>query len=1270
VKGQTSDSINKELNYKLLQSVVAEANDAVLITKAYPVESPDGPEIIYVNRSFEVMTGYKAEEVIGKTPRVLQGRNSESEQLQKLREAIKKQESITVEVLNYSKKGDEYWINISMSPIFDGGKCTHFISIQRDITERKLREFQEKLTVKISQIFNKSDSVKEAIDSSIAEIIELKNFDAVEFWITDEDKKSIKLLSHKVGNPEIEEIYKKSSRFDTLKKGEGLPGVTWKKQKKLFWNALDKRNEFNQKEIKSNGRLKTGVSFPIINEDEVEGVLILLLSEDLKSEPYYVSLFNDVSAILALEIRRKKLEEQLKRIFEISPDIVALVNHQGYYKKINPAMVDLLGYAEDEIINHPYIKFVHPDDKKTTNEVKQSFYKGNPVHNYKNRYITKSGLIKWIQWTATPYPDEELVLAIGRDITEQKALEELLDQANQLAKIGSWEVDFEKNKVYWSDVTKSIYGVSIDFEPTMENGLDFYKIDSDREKVLEVVQNAIDYGTPWDIEVLIETSKGEEKWVRSIGNAEKLITGSRYQRLFGSFQDIHNRKIAELKLQERNRHIDAIASLNSSLLNYENWFEDLKNHMEMIGEAVQADRVYYFENSYDPITGEGFTSQKLEWCREGITSQMDNPDLEAIPFKEVPELVDPMLENRPSSESLSSIKKGTTTRHVMEDQNIKTFLAIPITINGKFFGFVGFDNCTDEVKWNEQEVRTLSTITSNLAVAIERHQAGKKLIDKTRQLDAIAQFNGFLIKEEGWQEALDKSLEMFCKVAAADRVYYFEYSYLEKTGQDVVSMKLEWVREGIKPEIENPDHTNLPFDDIRNFIDMVIHDGGYNDIVSKIEDEKFSGFLAGQDIKSILVIPVFTANGFRGFIGFDDCTNERIWADDEVTLLKTVAINLGSAIENEESEKAFQKVFEERIRILESIGDGFFALDSEFTVEYWNKQAEELLFTQKEKVLGVNLWNVFDKDLAPKSYSKYKKAIKEKVALSFEDYYEPIDKWFDINVYPSDRGISVFFKDITDKRRAEKKLKELNVKLEQHAKELAASNSELEQFAFVASHDLQEPLRMITSFLAQIERKYEDILDEKGKKYIHFAVDGANRMRNIIQDLLEYSRVGRVNVKQEEVDLNEILESVKILQRNVIEEKKATITWKSMPTVEANKGAIQQLFQNLIQNALNYQKKGSIPEIKIWTENLDTHWKFYVRDNGIGIDPQYKERIFAIFQRLHGKEEYSGTGVGLAICKKIVEDQGGSIGVDSEVGSGSTFYFTIAKNQITSEVDE
>jgi PAS domain S-box-containing protein len=220
-------------------------------------------------------------------------------------------------------------------------------------------------------------------------------------------------------------------------------------------------------------------------------------------------------------------------------------------------------------------------------------------------------------------------------------------------------------------------------------------------------------------------------------------------------------------------------------------------------------------------------------------------------------------------------------------------------------------------------------------------------------------------------------------------------------------------------------------------------------------------------------------------------------------------------------------------------------------------------------------------------------------------------------------------------------------------------NDELEQFAYVASHDLQEPLRMVTSFLTQLEKKYSEQLEERGREYIHYAVDGAKRMRQIILDLLEYSRIGKVNEPLKEISIGEIVEEVKLLHQKQIQELQANISYTSLPVLKAHRTPIRQLFQNLISNGLKYHHKGKSPEIEITCSSTDEEWRFCISDNGIGIEPIYYEKIFSIFQRLHNREEYSGTGIGLAITKKIVEHMGGKIWVESTLGEGSRFYFTI-----------
>lgn len=251
--------------------------------------------------------------------------------------------------------------------------------------------------------------------------------------------------------------------------------------------------------------------------------------------------------------------------------------------------------------------------------------------------------------------------------------------------------------------------------------------------------------------------------------------------------------------------------------------------------------------------------------------------------------------------------------------------------------------------------------------------------------------------------------------------------------------------------------------------------------------------------------------------------------------------------------------------------------------------------------------------------------------------------------------------DVTAEKEYEKNLLRLNEDLRRHAEDLAISNADLEQFAYVASHDLQEPLRMVTGFLTQIEKKYAPLLDEKGLQYIHFATDGARRMRQIILDLLEYSRVGRAGAGYEETDMNACLEAAKQILAGNIRETDTKISAASLPIITAIPAEMRQMFQNLLANAIKYCKNEISPEIYVGANDLRDHFEFFVKDNGIGIDPAYSEKIFAIFQRLHVSEKYSGTGIGLAICKKIAENHRGTIRVESTEGAGSTFFFTVAK---------
>ncbi len=588
-------------------------------------------------------------------------------------------------------------------------------------------------------------------------------------------------------------------------------------------------------------------------------------------------------------------------MFRFAPDIICIGNKQGYFTKINPAASELLGYTQQELLSIPFIELVHPADRDGTITANSNVAKSKGTIQFENRFITKAGKVKWLSWSATPSPDGH-VFAVAKDITDKKALEENLDKATALARIGSWEVDMVSNTVYFSKITRAIHEVEDDFVPSMENGIGFYKPGFNREKISLLVQQAIENGTSWDEEMQIITAKGNERWIRGIGQAE--MHNGRCVQLFGTMQDIDTRKRAEL---------------------------------------------------------------------------------------------------------------------------------------------------------------------------------------------------------------------------------------------------------------------------------------------------------------------------------------------------------------------AVMNVLEEKANILESIDDAFFTVDKNWAITYWNKIAEQELGKSSAELVGKSIWEVFPEALNSPGYVYYHRAVVENKVQHFETLIEATATWYEVTAYPSSNGLSVYFKNITERKQHEIQLHFLNESLQKQSNALAVSNKELEQYAYVASHDLQEPLRMVTSFLTKLEMNYGSSLDQKARQYIGFAVNGAKQMRQIILDLLDFSLVGKNEDDWEESDLNRLIGEILSLQQETIEEKKAQIKVDKLPVVKIQKAPMRQVFQNLVNNGLKYQQQGTVPEIKIASKDGGTHWQFSVADNGIGIEKAYFEKIFIIFQRLHNKGEYSGTGIGLAVTKKIIEKMGGEIWVESSEGGGSTFYFTVLK---------
>jgi len=352
--------------------------------------------------------------------------------------------------------------------------------------------------------------------------------------------------------------------------------------------------------------------------------------------------------------------------------------------------------------------------------------------------------------------------------------------------------------------------------------------------------------------------------------------------------------------------------------------------------------------------------------------------------------------------------------------------------------------------------------------------------------------------------------------------------------------------------------------------------------------------------------------------------------------------------------------------LLEAAPDAMVVVDHNGAIVLLNVQAEKKFGYRRDELVGQMVTNIipegFAERLAADALRSVEDALAQQIGTGIELYGRSRSgRQFPIEIMlsplKSAEGtlVTAAIRDISLRKRAE-------ANLLQKVAELNRSNEELEQFAYVASHDLQEPLRMVASYTQLLSRRYKGKLDADADEFIAFAVDGASRMQRLIQDLLTFSRIGSQAKELVDVSNESALQQAIMNLSGVIEASGAVITHDPLPMVVGDEMQLIQLFQNLIGNAIKYQD-GGIPEVHVAVARTGGEWTFSVKDNGIGIEPQYFDRIFGMFQRLHRREAYAGTGIGLAVCKKIVERHGGRITVTSTPGQGSTFSFTLPASE-------
>jgi PAS domain S-box-containing protein len=440
-------------------------------------------------------------------------------------------------------------------------------------------------------------------------------------------------------------------------------------------------------------------------------------------------------------------------------------------------------------------------------------------------------------------------------------------------------------------------------------------------------------------------------------------------------------------------------------------------------------------------------------------------------------------------------------------------------------------------------------------------------------------------------------------------------------------------------------------------------------LTGAIDPTLIHSYLQPLGITQIAYIPLRDGKNIIGFICHEHVGPKRVWLNTDTIFARSIADIISMAISREEgrlTEEALHRSEERYRQIVETAQEGIWLIDENNYTVFVNKKMCDMLEYTQEEMLGKQHYDCQDekeREIMATQIERRKQGISEThdsayITKNGKVFWANVSSNPILNEEGTYGGTLKMVTDISKRKEDEALLQQSEAKLAQKNEELELKNKEMEQFVYVASHDLQEPLRTISGFVKLLQQQYDEKLDDKAGKYFDFILQGADRMKILIRDLLDYSRIGKKD-KLDAVDCNKVLANVISDLGAAINDSKAIIKSDELPCINGYPTEVKLLFQNLIMNAVKFRKKDTVPQINILVEKKNDHWQFSVKDNGIGIDKTQSERIFVIFQRLHSRTEYEGSGIGLAHCKKIVELHGGKIWIESEPGEGTLFHFTI-----------
>lgn len=728
------------------------------------------------------------------------------------------------------------------------------------------------------------------------------------------------------------------------------------------------------------------------------------------------------------------------------------------------------------------------------------------------------------------------------------------------------------------------------------------------------------------------------------------------------------RKEAEDEIRYKSKILSAINTATTKLLTKNNIEGVFNETLCKVAEVIKADRFYFFENNLET----NLLSQKFEWTSSPDLSEINNPFLQNISHESCKELIDKILKNEPYNIIVRKIKDQEFKKSLQE-QKIKSILVIPLIYQKTFFGYIGFDDCTNERIWSETEIQTLKTLAANISTTLIRIDNESRLLEtqaktkyKNDVLAYLSKYTNKLIQKNNINDFFDESLAELIKAINSDRICFYEF--IKDT--NIVNQRFEWFKENNILNINNPDFQNLKSDDLPEMFESLLKKETFHLVVSDLKNIELKEKLQKRNLLSALIVPIVHNNELIGYLGIDSYTSTKNWDEFTVSALETLANNIAISLIKIQNQNAVIES-EEKFKLLaNNIPAAVYLVkyDEARTKIYLNDEIEKLTgYTKKEFFENkIRLYDLYHPDDKVEALEKVATAVKNKKPFIIRCRLIKKDGTI---VWIEEYGESILIDgkieylegvllDITERKHVEDAVL---------AKEIAeTSNKAKSDFLANMSHEIRTPLNGIIGFSNLL---LNTNITEVQKQYLNTVNQSALSLLNVVNDILDISKIeaGKLILDNHKTNLLKIInESVDMLKFSAHQkgiELIITIDPEVDCAIWVDEVRLKQIIQNLLSNAIKFTHHGEI-EIIIKSHGKVTdisNIRFAVRDTGIGIKEENKEKILEAFTQEDGSttRNFGGTGLGLTITNNLLKMMNSHLEIESIVGKGSTFSFNL-----------